>query len=198
MLLLQLGQPTEFVLCSHFLGRSRYRAILTSAASKFPLNVVLPPGVAVPAAGAAATPGTSASTPSTTARMPLGADNLAEAASNEYGGAVVVVAASMSVAPLTATPAPVSKPGPPHVKASSNFFPAAGQIGNFDIVVLKITAAAPQTVRFPAPSGQRPHNEYSCSILASPPSILAMTPVLERPPGEFNAKLGSSERSLIF
>src|SRR4029077_8943698 len=104
-------------------SRIRYRAILTSAASKFPPNVVLPFGVAAPAAGFATTPGTSASTPSTTARVPLGADSLAEAASNEYGGAVVVVAASMNVAPLTATPAPVSKPVPPHVTASNNFLP---------------------------------------------------------------------------
>src|ERR1044071_1818591 len=102
----------------HAKVRSTYRAILTSAASKLPLNVVLPSGVVVPAAGFATTPATSVSTPSTTARVTRGADNFAEAGSNEYGGAVVVVAASMSVPPFTATPAPVSKPAPPHVKAS--------------------------------------------------------------------------------
>src|SRR5512132_1342409 len=107
----------------HSKARSRYRAILTSAASKFPLNVVLPPGVAAPAARATATPGTSASAPSTTASVLLGADNFADAASNEYGGTVVVVAASIRVPPLTATPEPVSKPVPPHVKASNNFLP---------------------------------------------------------------------------
>src|SRR5262245_52014259 len=99
------------------------RATLTSAASKFPLKIVFPVGVVTPAAGFATAPATSASTPSTTARVPLGADNLAEAASNEYGGAVVVVAASARVPPLTATPAPVSKPVPPHVKASRIFLP---------------------------------------------------------------------------
>src|SRR4029450_4962962 len=103
--------------------REDHRAILTSAASKFPLNIGLPAGIAAPAPGSTATPVTSASTPSTTLRVPLGADSFAEASSSEYGGAVVVVAASASVPPLTATPAPVSKPGPPHVRASSNFLP---------------------------------------------------------------------------
>ena len=41
----------------------------------------------------------------------------------QAGGPAVVVAASMSVPPFTATPAPVSKPVPPHVKASRIFFP---------------------------------------------------------------------------
>src|SRR6185437_462479 len=100
-----------------------HRAILTSAASKFPLKIVLPPGVVAPAPGSTTTPATSASTPWTTLRVPLGADSLAEASSSEYGGAIVVVAASARVPPLTATPAPVSKPGPPHVRASSNFLP---------------------------------------------------------------------------
>src|SRR5262245_11606845 len=72
--------------CSAVAGHCR--ATLTSAASKFPLKIVFPGGVVTPAAGFATAPATSASTPSTTARVPLGADNLAEAASNEYGGAV--------------------------------------------------------------------------------------------------------------
>src|SRR5262249_31119396 len=76
-----------------------------------------------PAAGFATTPATSASTPSTTARVPRGADNFAEAGSNEYDGGLFVVAASMNVPPFTATPAPVSKPVVPQVKASRIFLP---------------------------------------------------------------------------
>src|SRR5262245_45880329 len=116
-----LGDPVVMAMLRP--AAAGYRAILTSAASKFPLKVVLPAGVAAPALRAVTPPATSASTPLTTARVPLGADNFAGATSNEYGGPVVVVAASMRVPPLTATPAPVSKPVPPHVKACSNLLP---------------------------------------------------------------------------
>src|SRR5262249_60671645 len=59
----------------------------------------------------------------TPAAATLPADNFAEAGSNEYGGALFVVAASISVPPFRATPAPVSKPGPPQVTASRIFLP---------------------------------------------------------------------------
>ena len=69
-----------------------HRAILTSASSKFPPKIVLPPGVVAPAPGSTTTPVTSASTPWTTLRVPLDADSFAEASSSEYGGAAVAVA----------------------------------------------------------------------------------------------------------
>jgi integrase len=95
-----------------------------SAASKFPLNVVLPFGVAAPAAGFATVPATTASTGAAAERTPCGSDNRAVAAgSNEYGGPAVAVAASTRVDPVTLTPAPVSNCVPPHVTASSNFLP---------------------------------------------------------------------------
>src|SRR5262249_37483794 len=52
---------------------------------------------------------------------PRANDNFAAAGSSEYGGPAVVVAASERVVPLTATPAPVSKSGPPQVTASSAY-----------------------------------------------------------------------------
>src|SRR5262245_36359150 len=104
-----------------------YRAILTSAASKLPLNVVLPFGVVTPAAGFATVPVPTSSTPAPTARVPRGDDNLAAAGRSEYGGPAVVVAASERVVPLTATPPPVSNCGPPQVTASSIFLPVGGR-----------------------------------------------------------------------
>ena len=103
-------QPARAVAC--VAGPVRYRAILTSAASKFPLNVVLPFGVAARALGFATVPAPSTSPPVRPARVPRANDNFAAAGSSEYGGPAVVVAASERVVPLTATPAPVSKSGP--------------------------------------------------------------------------------------
>ena len=69
--------------CTFWRTDKGYRAILTSAASKFPPKIVVPVGVAVPAAGSAEMPAGWARIPATAAKVPLSADNLAEAASNE-------------------------------------------------------------------------------------------------------------------
>src|SRR5947208_15522045 len=108
-------------------GKLSYRAILTSAASKFPPKIVLPVVVGASWGGFATLPPGSASTPAGAARVLFGADRLAAALSNEYGGPLVVVAASTTLPPLTATPAPSSKPVPPQVTASSSFFPVGAR-----------------------------------------------------------------------
>src|SRR5205823_1433923 len=107
--------------------KRRYRAILTRAASKFPPKIVLPFGVAAPAAGSAETPAGRSRTPAMTASVPLAPDSLADASSNEYGGGLVVVAESATVPAITPTPEPSSKPDPPQVTASSNFLPVGGR-----------------------------------------------------------------------
>ena len=60
-----------------------HRAILTRAASKFPPKIVVPFGVAAPAAGSAGMPAGSVRTPATTASVPRAAESFAEASSNE-------------------------------------------------------------------------------------------------------------------
>src|SRR5205809_869719 len=57
--------------------KRRYRAILTRAASKFPPKIVLPFGVAAPAAGSAETPAGRSRAPAMTASVPLAPDSLA-------------------------------------------------------------------------------------------------------------------------
>jgi hypothetical protein len=69
--------------CTFWRADKGYRAILTRAASKFPPKIVVPFGVAAPAAGSAEMPAGEARTPATAASVPLAADSLAEALSNE-------------------------------------------------------------------------------------------------------------------
>src|SRR2546430_1672567 len=113
--------------CTFWRTGGSHRAILTMAASKFPPKVVLPVGVAAPAAGSAEVPAGRSRPPAITASVPLAADSLAEAASNEYGGGLVVVAESATVPAITPTPEPSSKPVPPQVNASSNLLPVGGR-----------------------------------------------------------------------
>ena len=108
---------------SAYILRGDYRATLTRAASKFPLNVVLPFGVVAPSAGSAEEPAGIVRAPAPAANVPLAAANFAEAGSNEYGGGFVVLADIATEPAITPTPEPSSKPMPPQVNASSNFLP---------------------------------------------------------------------------
>jgi hypothetical protein len=69
--------------CTFWRTDKGYRAILTRATSKFPPKIVVPFGVAAPAAGSAGMPAGSVRVPATTASVPRAAESFAEALSNE-------------------------------------------------------------------------------------------------------------------